>query len=72
MGSTKFDIEKFSGSNDFGLWRIKMQAVLIHQGLGDALKGESSLPATMSEKEKKDLIEKAKRRIILCLGEIKL
>ena len=46
-----------------------MQAVLIHQGLGDALKGESSLLATMSEKENKDLIEKAKSTIILCLGD---
>jgi len=33
------------------------------------LKGESSLPATMSEKEKNDLIEKAKSTIILCLGD---
>jgi len=43
--------------------------ILIHQGLGDALKGESSLPTTMPEKEKKDLIEKAKSTIILCLGD---
>ncbi|KAH1249995.1 Retrovirus-related Pol polyprotein from transposon TNT 1-94 [Glycine max] len=68
-GSTKFDIEKFSRSNDFGLWRIKMQAILVHQGLDDGLKGESSLLATMSDKEKKDLIEKAKSTIILCLGD---
>ena len=33
------------------------------------MKGESSLPATMSEKEKNDLIEKAKSTIILCLGD---
>jgi len=46
-----------------------MQVVLIHQGLGDALKGESSFPATISEKEKKDLIEKAKSTIILFLRD---
>jgi len=68
MGSTKFDIENFS-KNDFGLWRIKMQVILIHQGLGDALKGESSLLATMSEKEKKDLTKKAKSTIIFCLRD---
>ncbi|MCI60748.1 cytochrome P450, partial [Trifolium medium] len=28
MGS-KFDIE-FTGSNDFGLWKVKMKTVLIH------------------------------------------
>ena len=33
------------------------------------MKGESFLPATMSEKEKNDLIEKAKSTIILCLGD---
>ncbi|RDX94461.1 hypothetical protein CR513_23157, partial [Mucuna pruriens] len=32
MGSNKFDIEKFSQSNDFTLWRIKMQAILYIKG----------------------------------------
>lgn len=43
MGSMKYDIEKFNGNNDFGLWRIKMRAILIQQGLMDALKGEDAL-----------------------------
>jgi len=30
MGS-KWDIEKFTGSNDFGLWKVKMRAILIQQ-----------------------------------------
>ncbi|KAK2989446.1 hypothetical protein RJ640_018764 [Escallonia rubra] len=38
--STKYDLEKFDGSNDFSLWRIKMRAVLIQQGLLKALKGK--------------------------------
>ncbi|KAK2974226.1 hypothetical protein RJ640_016712 [Escallonia rubra] len=29
--STKYDLEKFDGSNDFSLWRMKMRAVLIQQ-----------------------------------------
>ncbi|GKB57544.1 retrovirus-related pol polyprotein from transposon TNT 1-94 [Tanacetum coccineum] len=29
----KFDVEKFDGSNDFGLWRMKMQCLLIQHGL---------------------------------------
>jgi hypothetical protein len=32
MGS-KFDIEKFTGSNDYGLWKVKMRAVLIQNVL---------------------------------------
>ncbi|PNX57179.1 putative CC-NBS-LRR resistance protein, partial [Trifolium pratense] len=30
MGS-KWEIEKFTGSNDFGLWTVKMVAILIQQ-----------------------------------------
>ncbi|RDX98609.1 hypothetical protein CR513_18458, partial [Mucuna pruriens] len=44
MGSNKFEIEKFSMSNDFGL--------------GDALKGEVPLLAFVCIKEKEDLIKK--------------
>ncbi|KEH34268.1 hypothetical protein MTR_3g463890 [Medicago truncatula] len=41
MGS-KWDIEKFTGLNDFGLWNVKMQAVLIQQKCEKALKGEEN------------------------------
>jgi len=43
-----WDIEKFTGSNDFGLWIVKMQAVLIQQKCEKALKGESALLVTMT------------------------
>ena len=33
MGNAKFDLEKFTGKNDFGLWRVKMRALLVQQGL---------------------------------------
>ena len=52
MGSTKYDIEKFSGKNDFGLWRIKMRAILVQRGLVATLRGESGLSADLSPKEK--------------------
>ena len=45
----KFEVEKFTSSNDFGLWRLKMRALLVHQGLEDALKGLSGLSETMSD-----------------------
>ncbi|KAK2992057.1 hypothetical protein RJ640_016987 [Escallonia rubra] len=52
--STKYDLEKFDGSNDFSLWRMKMRAVLIQQGLLKALKGKQGLLDTMSDDEKED------------------
>ena len=37
MASGKLDVDKFTGSNDFNLWRLKMKALLVHQGLSDAI-----------------------------------
>jgi len=67
MGS-KWDIEKFTGDNDFGLWKVKMEAVLIHQKCEKALKGEGMLPVTMSRAEKTEMVDKARSAIVLCLG----
>ncbi|KAM6597765.1 hypothetical protein CsatA_008289 [Cannabis sativa] len=69
MVAAKYDVEKFTGSNDFGLWRMKMKALLVHQGLYEALLGEKSLPNSMSEKDKKE-IAKAHSAIILNLGDM--
>ncbi|KAK2988417.1 hypothetical protein RJ640_007710 [Escallonia rubra] len=49
------NVEKFDGSNDFSLWRMKMCTVLIQQGLLKALKGNQGLPETMSADEKEDI-----------------
>lgn len=43
MGATRFDIEKFSSKSDFGFWKIKMKALLVQQGLTNALKEESEV-----------------------------
>ena len=69
MGTTKFEVEKFTGSNDFDLWRLKMRAMLVHQGLDNALKGIRGLPATMLDQDKKALMEKAHSGIILSPGD---
>lgn len=68
MVSTKFEIEKFDGKNGFNLWRVKMRALLVHQGINEALRGEANLPATLTDKEK-DILEKAHSAIILSLGD---
>ncbi|KEH25718.1 hypothetical protein MTR_6g033765 [Medicago truncatula] len=51
MGS-KWDAEKFTRDNDFGLWKVKMEPVLIQQKCEKALKGEGVLPVTMSQTDK--------------------
>ncbi|KAK2421738.1 alpha carbonic anhydrase [Trifolium repens] len=67
MGS-KFDIEKFTGSNDFGLWKVKMKAVLVHNNCADALKG-AEMPSSLFDAEKAVLNEKAVSCITLCLAD---
>nr|GEY01140.1 retrovirus-related Pol polyprotein from transposon TNT 1-94 [Tanacetum cinerariifolium] len=63
---TRFDIKKFDGKNDFGLWKIKMRALMIKQGYDAALE---TLPAYMQAREKAALMKKAYSTLILCLGD---
>ncbi|GJV51798.1 retrovirus-related pol polyprotein from transposon TNT 1-94 [Tanacetum coccineum] len=65
MTGAKFDIEKFDGTGDFGLWRIKMRALLIQHGCEAA---REVLPADMEAEAKAELNKKAHSAVILCLG----
>ena len=64
-----FGIDKFDGKIDFSLWQMKMHAVLVQQGLHKAIKGKRALPATMSESNKDELLEKAYSALVLCLSD---
>ncbi|KAH9655442.1 hypothetical protein KPL70_022326 [Citrus sinensis] len=74
MTSTKVDLEKFNGKDDFNMWKVKMEAVLITHGLGDAL-----LPVTKKEgkhiftsktpEQMAEIDRKAKGTIILSLAD---
>jgi len=66
---SKWDIEKFIGSNDFGLWMVKMEVVLIQQKCAQALKDECVLSVTMSQAEKTEMMFKARSAIVLGLGD---
>ncbi|KAK2403613.1 alpha carbonic anhydrase [Trifolium repens] len=68
MGS-KFEIEKFTGSNDFGLWKVKMRALLTHHKCVEALKGVTQMSTTLSNAEKTEMDEKALSSIISCLDD---
>ncbi|GJS42266.1 retrovirus-related pol polyprotein from transposon TNT 1-94 [Tanacetum coccineum] len=65
MKGAKFDIEKFDGTSDFGLWRIKMHALVIQHECEAALE---VLPADMEAQAKAELNKKAHSAVILCLG----
>ncbi|GJV60660.1 retrovirus-related pol polyprotein from transposon TNT 1-94 [Tanacetum coccineum] len=65
MTGAKFDIEKFNRTGDFGLWTIKMRALLIQHGCEAVLE---VLPADMEAQTKTELNKKAHSAVILCLG----
>uniref|UniRef100_A0A803P3S4 Uncharacterized protein n=1 Tax=Cannabis sativa TaxID=3483 RepID=A0A803P3S4_CANSA len=46
MVAVKYGVKKFTGTNEYGLWRMKINALLVHQGLYQAMLGEKS--ATIS------------------------
>ena len=35
--AARLEAEKFTGKNDYGLWKMKMRAVLVKQGLAAVL-----------------------------------
>ncbi|KAL8550371.1 hypothetical protein ACS0TY_008987 [Phlomoides rotata] len=69
MFSMKLDVEKFTGKNDFGLWKVKMKALLVHHGLSGALKTDESEESSAAAVKKVEINEKAHSAIILCLGD---
>ncbi|KAH9769644.1 hypothetical protein KPL71_012096 [Citrus sinensis] len=71
MASTKLEVEKFTGENDFHLWRLKMRALLVHQRLDVALDDESSSKKLMkvTEEELSEMLDRAHSAIILSLGD---
>jgi len=46
-----------------------MQAVLTQQKCVEALKGETAMPANLTQAKKREMIDKAKSAIVLCLGD---
>lgn len=67
MTTSRFEVEKFDGRNDFNLWREKMIAHLGNLGLDDALQGESKIPDSIQNKG--EVLKKARNTIILSLSD---
>ena len=66
--SYKVEIEKFDGSNDFGLWKMKMLAHLGNLGLDFALKDD--FPKTMKDDKKREVLKKAYNTLIFSLSDV--
>jgi hypothetical protein len=69
MQSEKIEIEKFIGKNNFELQKVKMQDVLVQQGVAKALLGKSKKPVSMTDEEWEDVDVKALNVIRLCLAD---
>lgn len=77
----KFDVEKFDGIINFGLWQVQVKDVLIQSGLHKALKGspgavkkpgaddDANNKSGMSDEDWEDLDLKAASTIRLCLAK---
>jgi len=62
----KFDIEKFDGRINFGLWKVQVKDVLIQSGLHKALKGNTS---KMEADKWEELDLRAASAIRLCFAK---
>ena len=68
MSSMKLDIEKFDRIVNFGLWQVKMKAILIQNGVHKDLEGEDKKPIGASEAKWEEMDAKALSAIQLCLS----
>ena len=48
---TKFEVEKFDGKSNFLLWKMRVMALLMKEGVYRAGEGEKKKPSTMTEEE---------------------
>lgn len=74
--AARLEAEKFTGKNDYGLWKMKIRAILVHQGLAAVLApvdadGKGKV-AALDEKAQSKLDEMrlmAHSAVILCLAD---
>ncbi|KAK0573894.1 hypothetical protein LWI29_015123 [Acer saccharum] len=63
----KFDIDKFDGTGDFRIWRIKVKALLSQQKILKAIEGSDKLHDSITVAQKDDMLEMALGTITLNL-----
>uniref|UniRef100_A0A803NLK8 Retrovirus-related Pol polyprotein from transposon TNT 1-94 n=1 Tax=Cannabis sativa TaxID=3483 RepID=A0A803NLK8_CANSA len=60
-------VDKFIGANNFSLWRIKMKALLVHQGISEAIDREELKNLGDDKKKVNEIESKAHSTILLSL-----
>ena len=75
MSTMKLDIEKFDRNQNFGLWQVKMKAILVQHGVQKALDGVDKMPQGKTMTRWEEIDSKALSAIQLCfskevLGEV--
>lgn len=71
MSLPKLEIEKFTIGGDFSLWKMKMKALLVHQGLESDLKEEDpeTAESSRSDEKMKHMHNRAHSTLILSLSD---
>jgi hypothetical protein len=67
MQSSKFEVENFSGKNNFELWKLKMHDLLVQQGMVKDLLEKTKQPATITDDDWDEMDARALSAIRLCL-----
>ena len=66
---TKFEIKKFNGKENLGLWQKKVKTLLLQQGLHKTLQGKSAKPVSSSNEDWEEMDLKVASTIQLCLAD---
>ncbi|KAL9447166.1 hypothetical protein AB3S75_014774 [Citrus x aurantiifolia] len=71
MATQRLDVEKFTGENDFHLWRLKMRALMVHQGIEEVLEDPrtSKKISKIKDEDMQEAMDKAHNTIIISLGD---
>ncbi|KAE8669591.1 hypothetical protein F3Y22_tig00112230pilonHSYRG00138 [Hibiscus syriacus] len=67
MSGAKFEVAKFDGQGNFGLWQTRVKDLLAQQGILKALRPIK--PASMDEEDWEELQQRAAGTIRLCLAD---
>ena len=69
MTITKIVVEKFDRNVNFGLWQLKMEAILVQDGVDLALQGAENISDGTSKEDLAGMDKKARSSIILNLSD---
>ena len=69
MTITKTVVEKFDRNVNFGMWQLKMEAILVQDGVDLAIQGIEKKPEDVKDADFADMDKKARSSIILNLSD---